>query len=107
MRPERREETNNDLASSRYVTAEPKWAKQLEAEMKLGKHPLTFTAASPVGNKVISSLKVPTPQLTSLLQTASCSMTIHIKDTEPPRVVKCPQSFQQSLARGQMLKKVR
>ena len=36
----------------RYVTAEPKWAKQLEAEMKLGKFKLTFTASSPVGNKV-------------------------------------------------------
>ena len=87
------------------MTAEPKWAKQLEAEMKLGKHPLTFTAASPVGNKVILSLS--SAQLTSPLQTASCSMTIHIKDTEPPRVVKCPQSFQEPLARGQMLKKVR
>ena len=90
------------------MTAEPKWAKQLEAEMKLGKHPLTFTAASPVGNKVISPTPLsPSAQLTSSLQTASCSMTIHIKDTEPPRVVKCPQSFQEPLARGQMLKKVR
>ena len=52
MRSERTNNNNIDLASSRYVTAEPKWAKQLEAEMKLGKVKLTFTAASPVGNKV-------------------------------------------------------
>ena len=73
--------------------------------MKLGKFKLTFTAVSPVGNKVILSRV--SPHLTQSFQTASCSMTIHIKDTEPPRVVKCPQSFQEPLARGQMLKKVR
>ena len=47
----------------RYVSAEPAWAKQLEGEMMLGKHTLTFLASSPVTN-----------------QTASCQMQIHIKE---------------------------
>ena len=33
-------------------------------------------------------------------------MTIHVKDTEPPRVISCPNSFEETLTRGQMLKKV-
>ena len=36
----------------RYVSTEPIWAKQLEGEVKLGKHLITFTARSPVGDKV-------------------------------------------------------
>ena len=68
VRSERTKNNNINLAprTSRYVTAEPKWAKQLEAEMKLGKFQLTFTAASPVGNKVISAPPpVCPPDLTS------------------------------------------
>ena len=34
-------------------------------------------------------------------------MNIHVKDEEPPRVISCPQSFEDTLSRGQMLKKVR
>ena len=57
--------------------------------MMLGKHSLTFTAISPVSN-----------------QTASCKMSIHIKDTEPPRVISCPHSRVENLGRGQMLKRI-
>jgi fibulin 1/2 len=60
----------------RYVESTPKWAKQLEGEMSLGKHVLEFKARSPVTN-----------------QTAACQMIIHVKDTEPPRVSTCPHSF--------------
>jgi len=73
----------------RYVSAEPGWAKQLEGEMVLGKHTVTFLATSPVSN-----------------QTASCKLNIHVKDTEPPRVISCPHSTTEVLARGQMLKRV-
>ena len=57
--------------------------------MVLGKHRLTFLAVSPVSN-----------------QTASCHLNIHIKDTEPPRVISCPHSKVETLSRGQMLKKI-
>ena len=57
--------------------------------MVLGKHRLTFLAVSPVSN-----------------QTASCQLNIHIKDTEPPRVISCPHSKVETLSRGQMLKKI-
>ena len=36
----------------RYVSAEPKWAKQLEGEVELGKHKVTFTASSQGGSEV-------------------------------------------------------
>ena len=71
------------------MSADPAWAKQLEGEMVLGKHRLTFLAVSPVSN-----------------QTASCHLNIHIKDTEPPRVISCPHSKVETLSRGQMLKKI-
>ena len=47
---------------SRYVESDPPWAKQLEGEMVLGKHVLTFTARSPASNA-----------------TASCQMVVHVK----------------------------
>ena len=55
----------------------------------LGRHTLTFLASSPVSN-----------------QTASCQLSIHVKDTEPPRVISCPHSRVETLSRGQMLKKI-
>ena len=58
--------------------------------MTLGRHTVTFTANSPIH-----------PELSS-----SCTLTIHIKDSEPPRVVSCPSSRLETLARGQMLKKI-
>jgi hypothetical protein len=61
---------------ARYVESSPKWAKQLEGEMSLGRHVLEFRARSPLTN-----------------QTAACQMIIHVKDTEPPRVSTCPHSF--------------
>ena len=73
----------------RYVEAKPAWAKQLEGEMTLGKHFLEFIATSPVTNK-----------------TASCRLSVHIRDTEPPRVVTCPSSFSEVLSRGQHLKQI-
>jgi len=73
----------------RYVESSPKWAKQLEGEMKLGRHVLNFRARSPFSN-----------------QTASCQMVIHVKDTEPPRVESCPQSFVDHLRPGQKMKRV-
>ena len=78
-------------AVSRYVTAEPKWAKQLEGEVELGQHEVTFTAASPGGGG----------------GAAACTLRITVKDTEPPRVVSCPASFEAALARGQQLRRVR
>lgn len=42
----------NKTFVSRYVSAEPKWAKQLEGEVKLGKHEVTFTASSQGGSEV-------------------------------------------------------
>ena len=53
--------------------------------MKLGKHELTFTANSPFSN-----------------QSASCTMKVHIKDMEPPKVVSCPSSFIVYLDEGQI-----
>ena len=75
--------------SPRYVESTPKWAKQLEGEMKLGRHVLSFRAKSPFSN-----------------QTASCQMVIHVKDTEPPRVESCPNSFVDYLRPGQKMKRV-
>ena len=69
----------------RYVESTPKWAKQLEGEMKLGKHELTFTAYSPFSN-----------------QSASCTMKVHVKDMDPPKVVSCPSSFVTHLQPGQI-----
>ena len=57
--------------------------------MKLGRHVLEFKARSPVSN-----------------QTASCQMVIHVKDTEPPRVVSCPHSFIEHLEPGQKMKQI-
>jgi hypothetical protein len=64
------------------VESTPKWAKQLEGEMSLGKHVLEFRARSPLTN-----------------QTAACQMVLHVKDTEPPRVSTCPHSFVDYLGR--------
>ena len=47
--------TQSNFCCYRYVTAEPKWAKQLEGEVKLGKHVVTFIAESPVGDNVTFS----------------------------------------------------
>ena len=74
---------------SRYVDAEPNWAKQLEGEMTRGKHVITFRARSPVSS-----------------QTSSCQMIVHVRDTEPPRVRQCPKSFVEYLSPGQLLKRV-
>ena len=72
------------IYNCRYVESSPSWAKQLEGEMKLGKHELTFTANSPFSN-----------------QSASCIMKVHIKDMDPPKVVSCPSSFIVYLEEGQ------
>ena len=86
-----RERVRAAAAVFRYVTAEPKWAKQLEGEVELGQHEVTFTAASPGGGG----------------GAAACTLRITVKDTEPPRVVSCPASFEAALARGQQLRRVR
>ena len=90
----------------RYVSAEPKWAKQLEGEVKLGHHSVTFTAASPPGENVPFVMCFVLCWW-NVFQSANCTMNIHIKDTEPPRVISCPHSFEETLSRGQMLKKIR
>lgn len=76
--------------SYRYVDADPTWAKQLEGEMTRGKHVITFKARNPV----------------SASQSASCQMIIHVKDSDPPRVRQCPQSFAEYLMPGQKTKRV-
>eukprot|EP00095_Tigriopus_kingsejongensis_P006042 maker-scaffold651_size119386-snap-gene-0.25 protein:Tk06042 transcript:maker-scaffold651_size119386-snap-gene-0.25-mRNA-1 annotation:"hypothetical protein DAPPUDRAFT_303147" len=73
----------------RYVEADPPWAKQLEGEMTRGKHVLTFRARSPMSHHV-----------------AACQMVIHVQDTEPPRVRRCPHSFEEILPRGHSSKRV-
>lgn len=45
-------EHNTQSNISRYVSSEPIWAKQLEGEVELGKHEVTFTAVSPGGSEV-------------------------------------------------------
>ncbi len=74
----------------RYVDSEPAWAKQLEGEMRRGKHVITFRANSPIGS----------------VAAASCSMTVHVKDTEPPRVRHCPKSFAEYLTPGQQSRSI-
>ena len=72
-----------------YVKSYPKWAKNLEAELGLGKTLVTFTATSPLSNQV-----------------ASCSFTIHVRDVIPPRVYNCPNDFDIYLDDGQIEKPV-
>ena len=43
---------NDETLNQRYVSAEPKWAKQLEGNVKMGKHLITFSASSPIGDEV-------------------------------------------------------
>lgn len=71
------------------VRATPDWAKDLEATLPLGKTLVTFQAMSPVTNEA-----------------TSCSFTIHIKDTVPPRVYNCPNDFHVYLDEGQIKKQV-
>ena len=72
-----------------YVRATPEWAKRLEAELPLGKTLVTFQALSPVSD-----------------ESASCSFTIHVRDTVPPRVYNCPNDFQVYLDEGQIKRQV-
>ena len=59
------------------MRSEPPWAaKDLEAELELGKTRITFYATSPFSKEM-----------------ASCSFTIHVRDTIPPRVYNCPTDF--------------
>ena len=68
-----------------FVKATPDWAKKLEAELGLGKTLVTFEAMSPISE-----------------ESASCSFTIHVKDTVPPRVYNCPNDFNVYLDEGQV-----
>lgn len=73
-----------------FVKATPDWAKQLEAEMGLGKTLVTFQAMSPISE-----------------DSASCSFTIHVRDTVPPRVYNCPGDFSVYLDEGQEKRQVK
>ena len=79
---------------SRYVDADPMWAKQLEGEMTRGKHVITFTARSPVGSQRS------TPS-------SSCQFIVHVVDIEPPRAQNCPASFSTNLDPGSNKKVVK
>ena len=70
------------------VKAAPAWAKNLEAELGLGRTQVTFQARAASG------------------QVASCSFTIHVRDTIPPRVYNCPTDFNVYLEPGVKEKKV-
>ena len=71
------------------VKASPAWAKNLEAELGLGRTQVTFQARSATSRAV-----------------ASCSFTIHVRDTIPPRVYNCPTDFNVYLEPGVKEKKV-
>ena len=73
------------------VRSTPSWAaKDLEAELELGKTKITFYATSPYSREV-----------------ASCSFTIHIRDIIPPRVYNCPTDFNVYLKDTEKEKEVR
>ena len=72
------------------VKSDPQWAaKELEAELELGKTKITFYATSPYSKEV-----------------ASCSFTIHVRDTIPPRVYNCPTDFNVYLKENEKEKEV-
>ena len=72
------------------VKSDPQWAaKELEAELELGKTKITFYATSPYSKEV-----------------ASCSFTIHVRDTIPPRVYNCPTDFNVYLKENENEKEV-
>lgn len=66
------------------------WAKKLEGELALGKTLVTFQALSPISD-----------------ESASCSFTIHVRDTVPPRVYNCPKDFRAYLDEGQVKRQAR
>ena len=72
------------------VRSEPSWAaKDLEAELELGKTTITFFATSPFSK-----------------ESASCSFTVHVRDTIPPRVYNCPTDFNVYLKNNEKEKEV-
>jgi hypothetical protein len=73
------------------VKATPTWAKELEAELGLGKTLVTFQATSPH----------------STAESDSCSFSVHVRDTVPPRVYNCPSDFNVYLDEGQVKRQVR
>lgn len=75
--------------TNRYVDSKPEWAKQLEGFVARGRHVITFTARSPVSS-----------------QSSSCQFIIHVKDTDPPKVKKCPSSMREFLSPGEDLVRV-
>ncbi|XP_059084978.1 fibrillin-2-like [Tigriopus californicus] len=72
-----------------FVKATPKWAKSLEGQLGLGKTLITFQALSPITE-----------------ESASCSFTVYVKDTVPPRVYNCPNDFNVYLDEGQEKRQV-
>ena len=82
----------NNISLNRYedVKSDPPWAaKELEAELELGKTKVTFYATSPFSREV-----------------ASCSFMIHVRDTIPPRVYNCPTDFNVYLKDNEKQKEV-
>ena len=61
----------------------------MEAELELGKTKITFYATSPFSREV-----------------ASCSFTVHVRDTIPPRVYNCPTDFNVYLKDNEKQKEV-
>ena len=79
VNPQQSNSTFTTPSVSRYedVRSTPAWAaKDLEAELEIGKTQITFYATSPFSREV-----------------ASCSFTIHVRDIIPPRVYNCPTDF--------------
>eukprot|EP00095_Tigriopus_kingsejongensis_P010187 maker-scaffold105_size367834-snap-gene-2.37 protein:Tk10187 transcript:maker-scaffold105_size367834-snap-gene-2.37-mRNA-1 annotation:"hypothetical protein DAPPUDRAFT_303147" len=72
-----------------FVKSTPDWAKNLEGQLPLGKTLITFQALSPVTD-----------------ESTSCSFTVHVKDTVPPRVYNCPNDFNVYLDEGQTKRQV-
>nr|CAD7456482.1 unnamed protein product [Timema tahoe] len=74
----------------RYIESIPTWGKQLEADLGPGRTDVKFIARSPVSNI-----------------TTTCTVIIHVRDAESPKVSDCPQSFQVQLAPGETSRQVR
>ena len=83
------EQKISEICINQLILSE--WAKKLEASLPLGRTVVTFTALSPAHSSAPS---------------ASCSFTIHVRDSVPPRVYNCPKDFRAYLDRGQTKRQV-
>ncbi|XP_023315293.1 uncharacterized protein LOC106648523 [Trichogramma pretiosum] len=71
------EQPSTDLDWFRYVHSKPSWGTRLEANLKLGRHEITFYARHPVSKK----------------QT-TCTLNITVQEGQAPKVNGCPSDIQ-------------